>query len=390
MRILHISKFYPPFKGGLEHVVRCLAEGAVREGHEVTVICAADPTTRRGAGKREEGVVRGAINHPAIQRSSHQAIPLSRYPTVIRSRTLGTFWSQPVAAGYFRTGLIDADIVHIHHPNPLADLGLLLSRKRPTIVTHHSDVRRQALVRPLYWPVVKGVLDRAGAIAVPTEAHVTVSRELDAFREKVRIIPFGVDHRRFSPQVETGRPAIFPDGPVGLFVGRFVWYKGLDLLVRAVEGTELKVVLAGTGPLEEEIRATVARAGLGRQIILAGEVDDEDLPAYYGAADYVVLPSTAPAEMFGITLTEAMAAGKPVISTRLPTGVREVNRAGETGLEVEPGNVEDLRRALQRLAEDPSECRRLGEAGRKRVERFFTLDGMVQAHLELYEEMVGA
>ena len=105
-----------------------------------------------------------------------------------------------------------------------------------------------------------------------------------------------------------------------------------------------RVVIVGGGPLRGWLREEVQRAGLKSQVTLAGEPSDAELPAYYQAADYFVLPSTTPAEMFGIALLEAMACAKPVISTRLSTGVREVNEDGVSGIAVAPGDVQALRR----------------------------------------------
>ncbi|MGH8632446.1 MAG: glycosyltransferase, partial [Burkholderiales bacterium] len=103
----------------------------------------------------------------------------------------------------------------------------------------------------------------------------------------------------------------------------------------------------------------------------------------------LVLPSTQPAEMFGMPLLEAMACGKPVISTALPTGVREINQREVTGLEVPPGDPQALRSAMERLAGDRDLRSRLGAAGRQRVEQTFSLGRMLDAHLALCSELAG-
>ncbi len=373
MKILHLSKFYPPDPGGLEHVVACLAEGAARRGHEVRVIAATGSGWRRDPGKR--------ITEPPF-----------RGVVVVRIPTHGVWWSQPVAPGYMAASRWPADIVYLHHPHPLADLSVALGPRRPTIVLHHSDVQRQRMVRLGYGPLASYVARRAAAIVVATHAHLDHARDLGrAGRAKARVIPFGVDAVRFTPRPAKRRPATFPApdrGPVGLFVGRLVSYKGLDVLIEAARGTGLQLVIAGDGPLRQELARWVAAAGLDRQVVVTGEVSDEDLPLYYRAADYVVLPSTTAAEMFGVVLLEAMACAKPVISTALTTGVSEVNVGEDTGLVVRPGDVAALRGAMERLAGDAALRARLGAAGRRRVEQRFTLDGMVDAHLALCEELV--
>ena len=159
------------------------------------------------------------------------------------------------------------------------------------------------------------------------------------------------------------------------------------MLLKAVAGTDLHVVIVGGGPLRGWIRGEVQQAGLGAQITLAGEPDDAELVAYYQAADYFLLPSTSPAEMYGIALLEAMACWKPVISTALTTGVREVNEDGVSGLVVPPGDASALRQAMERLAADATLRATLGAAGRRRVEERFTLESMIDAHLALCEEL---
>jgi rhamnosyl/mannosyltransferase len=369
VRILHLSKFYPPDKGGLEHVVARLAEGAAAAGHEVRVVSATGSSWLRPPNRRVTEPPRGGV-------------------TVVRLPTHGIYWSQPIAPGYLAAARWPADIVHVHHPHPLADLAVLLGVRAPVVVTHHSDVRRQVIARPIYGPLARSVLKRARAVLVATAANAKISRELDGFEAKVRVIPFGVDAERFHPRAHP-RPAHFPDaGVVGLFVGRLVGYKGLDVLIRAVAGTALRLVIVGDGPLRVQLEQQAREAGAGEQIVFAGDVPDEQISGYFQKADYFVLPSTSPAEMFGIVLIEAMACARPVITTTLPTGVREVNAANETGLEVPPGDHLALRAAMERLASDAELRLRMGAAARLRVERRFTLRRMVDEHLALYEELI--
>jgi glycosyltransferase involved in cell wall biosynthesis len=373
MRILHLSKFYPPDPGGLEHVVACLAEGAARRGHEVRVVAATGSGWQRDRGKR--------VTEPPL----HGVV-------VVRLPTHGIWWSQPVAPGYVAASRWPADVVYVHRPHPLADLAVALGPRRPTIVLHHSDVQRQRMIRLAYGPLAGLVARRAAAVVVATRAHLEHARDLGrAARAKAHIIPFGVDTTRFRPGPPRRRPAAFPPperGPVGLFVGRLVGYKGLDVLLEAAQGAGLNLVIAGDGPLRPELARRVAAAAPPGRVVLAGEVSDDDLPLYYQAADYLVLPSTTAAEMFGVVLLEAMACAKPVISTALATGVREVNVADATGLVVAPGDAPALRGAMERLAGDAALRARLGAAGRERVERQYTLEQMVEAHLALCEEIV--
>ncbi len=374
MRILHLSKFYPPDPGGLEQVVACLAAGAADRGHQVRVVCATGSAWAEDPGKRKT-------------EAYHSGLVVARLPTH------GIIWSQPIAPGYLSAARWPADVVYVHRPNPLADLATALGPARPLVIHHHSDVQRQRALRWVYGPVARWVARRAQAVVVATDSHLGHAEDIgsEASGTKVRIIPYGVDAARYRPGESPARPAFLPPpsgGAIGLFVGRLVSYKGLDVLLDAVTGTTLSMVIVGDGPLRGTLEQRIAERRLGDRVVLTGRMSDEAMPGLYQATDYCVLPSTTPAEMFGIVQLEAMACGRPVISTALSTGVREVNVPEVTGLVVPPGDSVALRGAMETLAGNAELRARLGAAGRSRVLARFTVEHMIGAHLELCAELV--
>jgi rhamnosyl/mannosyltransferase len=159
----------------------------------------------------------------------------------------------------------------------------------------------------------------------------------------------------------------------------------VDVLIDAVAGLPLTTVVVGEGPARAALEARAAARSA--RITFAGEVDNETLAALYTACDFFVLPSVTRAEAFGMVQLEAMACGKPVISTNLRSGVPWVNRHGETGLVVEPGDAAGLRNAIVRLIEDDALRCRLSEAAFARVHREFTVSQMVQRTVSLYREV---
>jgi rhamnosyl/mannosyltransferase len=201
------------------------------------------------------------------------------------------------------------------------------------------------------------------------------------------VIPFGFDPERFAgvPGPAPGREA-----PVVLFVGRLVEYKGVDVLLRALAGLEhVRAVLVGDGPRRVALEELAADLGLGGgRVTFAGEVTDEQMARFYAACDLFVLPSVTRAEAFGVVQLEAMAAGKAVVSTSVPTGVPWVNQHERTGLVVPPGDVPALRAAIRRLLADPDLRARMGREGRARVARDFTPARMIQQMLALYREVI--
>ena len=362
MRVLGIGKFYPPeYHGGLESVVVTLNTELVRRGIPVSYVV----SRVRGAARTDlvEGV------------------------RVVRVASGGTFLSQPLSPGL--PGAVrrePGDVVHLHHPNPLGDLAALTDRRRPLVITQHSDVVRQRALWPVYGWAVRTAFARARFIAIGSSQLLATSRELRGFEAKARVIPFGIDPARFAPTAEVrARAAALRTGwgpePVVLAVGRLVAYKGFDVLIRAMDGLEARLVLVGTGPEEARLRAIA-----GRRVEFAGRVGDADLVAFYHAADVFCLPSVTVAEAFGVVLLEAMACGKPLVTTALPTGVSAVNRDGVTGLVVPPQDPGVLREALASLLASAARRSDLGAEARRVLAREYTATLMGDRYEALYRE----
>jgi rhamnosyl/mannosyltransferase len=279
-----------------------------------------------------------------------------------------------------------ADVVHVHHPNLLGDIAALADRRRPLVITQHSDIVRQRALRLLYGPFLSAALRRARFVVAASEQFLGWSPELRPFLRKARVIPYGIDAARFAATPEVvSRAAVlragWPEGGVVLSVGRLVGYKGHDVLLEAARRLDATVVIVGTGPEAARLRSLA-----GPRTVLAGAVAEADLPSYYHAADVFCLPSVTVAEAFGMVLLEAMACGVPLVTTTLPTGVSAVNRDGTTGLVVPPGDAGALAEALAALLGDAARRAALGRAGRRVLEEEYTAALMGERYLSLYRE----
>lgn len=175
-----------------------------------------------------------------------------------------------------------------------------------------------------------------------------------------------------------------------MFVGRLVYYKGVDVLIDALSAWPGTLTLVGEGPLEPDLRRRAAERGVLDRVVFAGRVSEEDLVAYYHASDVMVLPSVARSETFGVVQVEAMAAGLPVVSTRLPTGVPWVNEDGISGVVVAPGDPVALGGALRALAGDAPRRAMLGATASRRATALFDRRAMVDAFRHLIEDLVDA
>jgi rhamnosyl/mannosyltransferase len=211
--------------------------------------------------------------------------------------------------------------------------------------------------------------------------------------EKCRVVPFGIDVERFAAtQTTIARAEELLSGrarPVVLFVGRLIYYKGADVLMRAMRDVDADLVIIGRGPLEGELRSLADSLGIADRVTFLPPVTAGDLVAWYHAADVFCLPSVARSEAFGLVQLEAHAAGTPVVSTRLTTGVPFVNQDGVTGLTVPPGDERALADALNAIVGDSALRERLGRTALERARAQFTTGRMVDDTLAVYAEARG-
>ncbi len=358
LRILQVNKFYPPHIGGIETVIQQVSQG-LKDRAEVSVLVCQP----KGRGVREvcDGV------------------------PVTRCSSWRTVASCPVSFSFFREFrrmAKEADVIECHLPFPLADLACLLSRtKKRVVIAWHSDVVKQKKLLALYKPILRAFLRRADAIIVATQGHIDGSAFLPPFRDKCVVIPYGIPTAEYlqAPAVPIlteklrGKPL-----RKLLFVGRLVYYKGVDVLLRAFARTEgCALFLAGEGVLEPQLRQEAQTLGVADRVFFLGRLTDAQLRAAFRDCDFFVLPSVANSEAFGIVQLEAMVYGKPVINTALPTGVPLVSIHGETGLTVPPGDETALADAIRTLAEDDALREAYGAAAQRRVLEHFELDNMI-------------
>jgi len=364
MKVLQLGKFYHPAVGGMETALKDICE-SLSDQIEFRVLVA----NTRFRTTHENGRIR-----------------------VTRAASMGKLLSCPVAPSFpLWAKSWKCDLMHVHLANPLAELSALMAPRDLPIVAHfHSDVVRPlpAAVRPVYKQFLHAFYRRANCIVVPSPRHIDISNFVPHYRQKCRVVPFGIRTSRFDLD-EAGRRKVteLRDGlPTVLFVGRLVPYKGVEFLIRAMADINARLWIVGSGPLEDSLRSLARGKGIAGRVKFLGQVSEEHLIAYYHACDVFALPSITTQEMFGLVQLEAMACRKPVISTNLPTGVPWVNQHGKTGYTVSPGNSDELAHCIRHVLSSRQLREELGEAGRARVERHFTSARMAQAMLQVYQE----
>ena len=372
MHILHLGKYYAPYRGGMETILQTMAEGLLDEGCDVTLVTSAEGP--RGTFE----TVRGPR--------------LGREGRLCRAARLGLLNSQPLnpgLAGLVRRELAlgRPDVLHVHLPNPLAAAVCLALRRDPAAlrlplaVWYHADITRQRVGGRLVAPLVRACLREAEGICVSSVALRDGSPVLAPWRDKVAVIPFGIESHPWTEVVPRR------DGPL-LFVGRLVGYKGVGVLLEALARVPAAALdLVGEGPLVADLRALAQRLGVAGRVRFLGEMDGAAIAGRLSRARALVLPSLDRSEAFGLVQLEAMAAGVAVICTDLPTGVREVGLPGRTCLQTPAGDVAALAAALAAIWNDDGLAMRLGEAGRRRFTEHFTRESMVARLLAWYRTL---
>ncbi|MCK5861536.1 MAG: glycosyltransferase, partial [Candidatus Hydrogenedentes bacterium] len=172
--------------------------------------------------------------------------------------------------------------------------------------------------------------------------------------------------------------------PFVFFCGVHRYYKGLSWLVRAAATIQAPVVIAGDGPERGKIMKLAEELGL--DIAFPGVLSPEELNTHLHACTVFAFPSVERSEAFGLSILEAHACGKPVVATRLGTGVEYVNEDGKTGLNVPPKNADALANALNKLLADTELRTRMGAYARERVRTQFDAASIARQEYELYEK----
>lgn len=358
LRVLHLAKYAPPVRGGMETTTtELLAALADRDDVTVDCYCYADRSSDE-------------------QRSAQVWLRRRRVTAVAASAPL----SLALLVSYWRARR-EVDVVHVHLPNPWAALlAAWLATQAKVVVTWHGTSTRYGRLRRWHNALNHRLLDRAAAIIVSMPANANVP-ELAPHVDKIVVIPYGINPSRLASSGEQDRDA----RPVDvLFVGRLVYYKGLDTLIAATAQIDAQVVLLGDGPLYTRLRDSVATCGLEGRIRFLRDADDAQLGDHIRRARVLVLPSETISESFGLSVLEAMAFAKPVVVTRLGTGLDEMVRTAECGLIVAPRDPSELAAAITSLLGDAKQRIRLGRNGFRAFEKNYTASQMADRVMQLY------
>lgn len=351
--ILQVNKMYDPDIGGVETVVKEYSE-YLKEFDDVVVLCVNKKFSLKTKIENINGI------------------------KVYRCASLGTYMSMPVSIVFFFYLLFlsrKSDYIHFHEPFPLGTIGsLLIPKTKKIFITWHSDIIKQKSIKIFFEFFQKKLCSKATNIISTSDRLIEFSNVLKQFRSKTITIPLSINEKEyldknFDDVDIQGLPKDYV-----LFLGRFSYYKGIFVLLDAIEKIEKDIpfVIVGKGELSNEIIKRVDKSS--KNIMLINRfVTDNEKKFLLKNSKFMVLPSIYPSEAFGILQLESMVYGRPVINTSLPTGVPWVSLDNESGLTVNTFDIEHLAQAIKELFYNEKMYNKLSKGASDRLHFNFTV-----------------
>lgn len=368
MRILQLGKYHWKYPGGIERYLGLVHDNFRRPNYTIDI----------------DYVVLGKEVETNIYRNGHS--------TIYILRTLGKLRSAPIL--YPSTVIREIsrqkyDIIELHHPNPCMHFAYNLIRKKnplaKLVIYWHSDISRQKLLKKIYLPFQKRLLQDASRIFVASQNYMNSSDDLKHMLHKCEVLPYGHEKLVDKPVVSASKEI--------LSVGRLVYYKGFEYLIKAFAHPSMKnykLTLIGEGPERKKLENIINQFNLGNNVTITGYVPECRLSDYYKNCALFVLPSVDRAEAFGLVLLEAMAYGKPVVTTSIGTATDFIVKDGFNGRVVKPCSPDELRFAISEIIENKEIMRRMGEASLERMSTIFSVNDHFRKKHDIYKSLMAS
>ena len=372
-KILHISKYYYPFIGGVEQVAR--------------------DAVRALQGKFEQKVL--CFDHDNSEKQN-----IVDDVEVIRCKCLCKLFSQSISLEFARKfkdllKTFNPDYIVFHYPNPfVASILLKIIPKETKLVLYwHLDITRQKILGKIFHPQNLALLKRADKIIATSPNYIEGSKYLSRFKSKCIVVPNCIDEKRLekTPKAIELAEKIKKENEgktICLSVGRLVPYKGYCYLIKSAQELDDHYVFYIIGDGEKK-KTLLCQSKNCPTVKFLGKLTDDELKAHYLAADIFCFPSITKNEAFGIALAEAMYFGLPSITYTIPgSGVNYVSLNGENGLEVPNRDVEAYANAVKELAANKDKRKKMGDAAVIRVTQNFLFERFKKIIVDLMQTQV--
>ncbi len=365
MNVLHLGKFGPPREGGIELFTYDLLEYLNNNSIKADLLCF-DNITRRGTYKNFQ---------------------------YYSCKTNFIINSAPFSFDYcriFKEIKNNYDLIHIHSPNPIAEV-LALSCNKNIVIHWHSDIVRQKIIYLIYKAIQKKVLKRSKIIVCTSPHYLETSVQLEGFKDKCVVIPLGLAQERLNNKSDLYNEKLFnalKNKRIVLSIGRLVKYKGFEYLIDSAKylSEEIIICIAGAGKLYNKLQKRILKNDLQNKVILLGKVSN--ISFWMRKCDLFCLPSVSRNEAFGLVLVEAFYFGKPVITTNVNgSGMNFINMDGITGFVVNHEDSKAIANAINTILSNENLRKKFSQNA---IERFkeFEIDKVGENIKMLYEEIL--
>lgn len=365
IRVEHFGKFLPPVVGGMETSIYEICSSLSKLGNMQIRLVGANTENKR---------VHEVVN------PNFETTKLANFREI---------FSTPILRG-IRDEVADFDpqIIHLHLPNPYISY-FLKSPKQPLVITYHCEILTYPTLLKMYSPILNQALSSASRIIATSEQVIDHSPFLKNYKSKCTVIPLGIPRPALlESKVESEKIKSRHGQNLILFVGRLVPYKGLFDLISAMKTVEGKLLIAGNGPQKDELISFAKQNELEEKVEFLGFVSDHDLKNYFQAARIVALTSLDEREAFGMCLVEGLSYAKPLVTTRVPSGVQFVNKDGYSGLSADVGNVPQISQALSRLLTDPTLWQKFSNQAIEHFNKNFEIGAVAKEYQRVYREVL--
>ncbi|MDG2252175.1 MAG: glycosyltransferase [Methylophilaceae bacterium] len=368
-KIVHLAKFFPPHKGGIEKITSIFASN--NENSKITIIAFSNKFT------------------PNIRK---------RNLNVIICKTLFESYSQPFSFNYIYQGikgLLKSDIVHVHAPNILAFMVLLLPFRRKIIVHWHSDIIHYHNFRFIIKPIENLILNKAAKIVCATQNYYESSKILSKYKNKISLIPYGIKKNQNTQNIISNKIKVLVkelrQKKIIISVGRLIEYKGFDKLVEVGNflSEDCIILIVGNGPLENSLSQKIIKNKLQKKVKILNNISNEDLAFLLKNSNLYCCFSINRQESFGISLIEALMHKLPIYSEEIVgSGVNYVNPNGITGINTKSIDAQRTAIKINKLLSNKEKMKVMSNNAYARYKKLFTEERMLLSFNNLYKDIL--
>ena len=372
MKVLHLTKYFPPTYGGIENQSKSICDYLCKKKINVSVLT---------FGFKTE-------------------IKLKKYK-IFSVKPLFIFFSQPISLLYFfiaKKVIQQSDIIHFHYPNIMAlFVCFLFSRQKKLIIHWHSNIVRQKYLNFLFKPIEKILLNRSDKIILTSINYSKNFEFYNLYKKKISIINCSSPDlsKEFNKSLKIKKEFRKLKNQnlnckIIYSMGRLVEYKGFKYLIRASKllDDNVKIVIAGSGVQLNNLKNEIKLNNLENKVFLLGKISHSNHLCYLKRCDIFCLPSISSNEAFGIALIEAMTFSKPLITTKIKnSGINFVNVNQHTGYKVPIKDFKSLANAILRCLNNKKQLHKMSENSKKRYLKYFTTEIMNKKFYNLYNKL---